>query len=265
MRVRKQPTVRMPAAAAIAAVAPIALLMPELGVADLTEDHGWAEVTRVSTACITGPQNGSLRYADGVPFTEGRNRGWPGDAGALAYRFHPTAASSRSRWPYGCWFYLVRGSGIMVNAGRSLRAASRRDVHAQLGIPCADGGFCTAPPGDKLYCFLAERLGYDSIQVARSHFNGRPEMVVCRGKCMTVRVGGACPPLAMRATGRPPTSAPADSGGHLQGHCRCSRESALLNCGGADARTNCTLARSARAGMWHTACERGLYRRCVSM
>ena len=61
------------------------------------------------------------------------------------------------------------------------------DVHAQLGIPCADGGFCTAPPGDKLYCFLAERLGYDSIQVARSHFNGRPEMVVCRGKCMTVR------------------------------------------------------------------------------
>ena len=31
----------------------------------------------------------------------------------------------RGRWPYGCWFYLVKGAGVFVNVGRSLRALTR--------------------------------------------------------------------------------------------------------------------------------------------
>ena len=112
----------------------MALLLPALHVDDLAADYTWAEVTRVSTACIMGNNGTTLSYSDGTLFTEGKNRGWPGDAGRTAYRFFPEAASPRSRWPYGCWFYLIRGSGIAVNVGRSLRTKNRRDVHARLGL-----------------------------------------------------------------------------------------------------------------------------------
>ena len=98
--------------------------MPSLTREALAADDSWTEVLRVSTGCI---MNGDqpLRYSDGEPFTEGKNRGWPGDAGKAAYSFHPSAASHRGRWPYGCWFYLVKGAGVFVNVGRSLRAQTR--------------------------------------------------------------------------------------------------------------------------------------------
>jgi hypothetical protein len=101
-----------------------AMLMPSLTQDALAADDSWTEVLRVSTGCI---MNGDqpLRYSDGEPFTEGKNRGWPGDAGKAAYSFHPAAASHRGRWPYGCWFYLVKGAGVFVNVGRSLRALTR--------------------------------------------------------------------------------------------------------------------------------------------
>ena len=106
------------------ACAPAAMLMPSLTPDALAADDSWTEVLRVSTGCI---MNGDqpLRYSDGEPFTEGKNRGWPGDAGKAAYSFHPSAASHRGRWPYGCWFYLVKGAGVFVNVGRSLRAQTR--------------------------------------------------------------------------------------------------------------------------------------------
>eukprot|EP00966_Prymnesium_polylepis_P167616 3874662-Prymnesium_polylepis.1 len=47
------------------------------------------------------------------------------------------ASIPESRWPYGCWFWPVRGSGVYVNVGRSLRVATRADAHAALGLPCA--------------------------------------------------------------------------------------------------------------------------------
>ena len=101
------------------------MLMPSLTQDALAADDSWTEVLRVSTGCI---MNGDqpLRYSDGEPFTEGKNRGWPGDAGKAAYSFNPAAASPRGRWPYGCWFYLVKGAGVFVNVGRSLRALTRR-------------------------------------------------------------------------------------------------------------------------------------------
>lgn len=238
----------------------MAVLLPALLPEDLAADHTWTEVTRVSTGCIRGSDGAAMSYSDGELFTEGRNRGWPGDAGRGAYNFLPEAAAARSRWPYGCWFYLMRGTGIAVNVGRSLRAATRRDVHARLGIPCAAAGFCTAPPGDKLYCYLAAKAGFNSIQIARAHFNGRPELIVCSGKCMTAAVGGACPPIPLRAGGATAASQYRKDSTHAK--CRCNHASALLNCGRASA-VNCSEARPARAAMWHAACVAGLYKRCV--
>ena len=290
------------------ACATAAMLMPSLTRDALAADDSWTEVLRVSTGCI---MNGDqpLRYSDGEPFTEGKNRGWPGDAGKAAYSFHPSAASHRGRWPYGCWFYLVKGAGVFVNVGRSLRAQTRashvkktevgsgfgqlvarrlvqhriastaaphasallghsaacagrthrpcfrprrRDVHRQLGIPCEEreDPYCTRPPGDKLYCHLARQRGFDSIQIAQAHFNFRPEMIVCHGKCATAAVRTACPPIPLRshANGRRP--------------CKCDKRSALMNCG--EAQVNCSFARPERAVLWHHACRTGLYERCIN-
>ena len=227
------------------------MLMPSLTQEALAADDSWTEVLRVSAGCI---MNGDqpLRYSDGEQFTEGKNRGWPGDAGKAAYSFHPPAASHRGRWPYGCWFYLVRGAGIFVNVGRSLRALTRRDVHRQLGIPCEEreDPYCTRPPGDKLYCHLARQRGFDSIQIAQAHFNARPEMIVCQGKCATTAVRTACPPVPLRSHG----------GGRRP--CKCDKRSALMNCG--EAQVNCSFARPERAALWHQACRTGQYDRCIN-
>tara|TARA_B110001452_G_scaffold265972_1_gene271740 strand:- start:1052 stop:1792 length:741 start_codon:yes stop_codon:yes gene_type:complete len=239
------------------------MLMPSLTRADLAADNTWTSVLRVSSSCIMDG-NHQLQYSDGEPFTEGKNRGWPGDAGKAAYSFYPTAASHRSRWPYGCWFYLVRSAGVFVNVGHSLRAATRRDVHRQLGIPCAEqeDPYCTRPPGDKLYCHLARERGYDSIQIASSHFNRRPEMIVCTGKCGATAVRTACPPVPLRSPRELVSgSLPARRA------CKCDKRSALMNCGfGGSAEeepVNCSVARPARAVLWHQACEKGLYPRCI--
>ena len=140
-------------------------------------------------------------------------------------------------------------------AGRTHRPCfrpRRRDVHRQLGIPCEEreDPYCTRPPGDKLYCHLARQRGFDSIQIAQAHFNFRPEMIVCHGKCATAAVRTACPPIPLRshANGRRP--------------CKCDKRSALMNCG--EAQVNCSFARPERAVLWHHACRTGLYERCIN-
>ena len=140
-------------------------------------------------------------------------------------------------------------------AGRTHRPCfrpRRRDVHRQLGIPCEEreDPYCTRPPGDKLYCHLARQRGFDSIQIAQAHFNFRPEMIVCHGKCATAAVRPACPPIHLRshANGRRP--------------CKCDKRSALMNCG--EAQVNCSFARPERAVLWHHACRTGLYERCIN-
>ena len=226
-------------------------LVPALHASELVADHEWAAVTRVATDCILGANGSGLTYDDGERFTEGRNRGWPGDAGRAAYAFHPSAASHKSRWGYGCWFYLMRGAPAAINVGRSLRAQTRREVHATLGIPCpASDPLCTTPPGDKLYCELASKLGYATIQIAQAHFNARPELIACHGKCMSAAVRGACPPLPLQRADRPGE------------RCKCDRRSAHLGCGSTEP-LSCAAARPARAQMWHDACVAGLYRNCT--
>ena len=116
-------------------------------------------------------------------------------------------------------------------------------MHRQLGIPCEEreDPYCTRPPGDKLYCHLARQRGFDSIQIAQAHFNFRPEMIVCQGKCATAAVRTACPPIPLRShtNGRRP--------------CKCDKRSALMNCG--EAQVNCSFARPERAVLWHHACH----------
>ena len=212
------------------------LLAPRLRTHELAADWTLATVLRVAARCIG---DGKLQHADGEPYAEGRSRGWPGDAGRAAYNsFAPQAAGWNTRWPYGCWFYLVAPNTTLlgerlprVNVGRSLRALSRSALHRRLRIPCnvANDPHCNKPPGDKLYCHRAAAEGYDSVQIAQAHASHRPELIMCSGKCATAnRLVGACPPVTLRR---------ADGAKS----CRCSDRSAVLNCGKAQP-LNCTSA-----------------------
>ena len=127
-------------------------------------------------------------------------------------------------WPdklaYGCWFnWNAFGSGIFVNVGRSLRARRRSEASRLLNATCPDPPHCYGGSMDFLWCTLASRLGYDTIQVQNSHAELSSELIVCGKGCATVRLNGTCPPgVALR-----------DASGAA---CNCSEASARLNCGG---------------------------------
>ena len=217
---------------------------------------------------------------------EGLSIGSWGDCGpSLAERLQATpgmdsatareAANCSSLWNYGVWFYPMKGSGVQVNVGRSLRANTREDVSRALGLPCEDDApFCDHAPSDKLWCHLALFHGYDSIQMARAHLTEVPEIVICNGTGAAA-VTDTCPPVALRAA--------------AGGACRCDESQPGLNCGAGKAvasvlseagpcvwptklvqdraGTQCVHSPGPNqvvAAMWHDACEKGHYTGCVS-
>jgi hypothetical protein len=91
-----------------------------------------------------------------------------------------------------------------------------RDLHSMVEAQYADP-WCDQAPGDRLYCERAQKLGYDSIQIAQSHGVHQPELVMCTGKCMTEPVTGACTPLDLR-----------EANGAF---CNCSEHHGAVNCG----------------------------------
>ena len=203
-------------------------------------DHQWAQVTRLRSQCIIPEEDSVAGYSGGPDlrhnYTEGLSTGFPLDHGLPAYSFFPEAASPTSVWPYGCFYFMHVDSGIYVNVGRSLRVETRRHAHRFLGIPCnvSASSTCDVAPGDKLYCTMARRKGYDSIQIRHAHaFREKAkrgarsnrllsrnvlhsELVSCSPGCTTRPLAQTCPHQPM-----------VDRRNHT---CRCSDAHSLLNC-----------------------------------
>jgi len=204
---------------------------PILNSGDLVPDDNWVEVLRYRTTGCPGSNSSLIGMAP-----EGLSPGGYGDCGEKAYAsWAPKYVNCGVKVPYGCWFNLVRGSGIWVNVGRSLRAFTRGEVYDTFGIPyksiLCDASFCDVPlndghPGDRLFCQNALERGYDSIQIARAHGSASPELVICSGDCRTRPLVGACPPLELR-TGK--STRPTDE------TCQCDdrANTRVLNCAGA--------------------------------
>ena len=131
----------------------------------------------------------------------------------------------------GYWFTLTHPdtlplfrSGASVNVGRSLRAEHRGQVADALGLPCGHYPGCDADwqVQDKLWCTMAFKKGFDSIQIQHPHGDPTllPELLMCKG-CDKTALNGACPPVPLRRGTWDNRTSP----------CVCSNKGDNLNCG----------------------------------
>jgi len=132
---------------------------------------------------------------------------------------------------YGCWFYVFEGasrlSNAAVNVGRSFRSTTRCGVNRHFYNSSRSGdALCTHGPGDALWCTMARRQGFDSIQIQRGtayyphSLRRRPwsELLVCTGACATTTFSAtACVPFARPAT-------------RLEAPCACQHGETNLSC-----------------------------------
>jgi len=177
-------------------------------------DYEWVEVTRGSTSChITYyvPPVGILteekkKIEDS--YQEGFSKGFPADKNF----------SAREPKPYGCWFYMLSGTGIYVNIGKSLVAHRRSSALQMLGLPCPDPPHCYSGSNDFNICTKVIEKGYDSIQIFESHDRNVHELIYCTGHCSTKSVNTSCPPLELR------------TGWNASKHCSCNNDYPILNC-----------------------------------
>lgn len=165
-------------------------------------DNAWVEVQRSSTSCLYQyvMKNDSLlasRYFEGLSY------GWP---------MNNDEFKKRTLQPYGCWFYLLRGTGIYVNVGKTLVQYSRYEAMDFLGIKV---NFVAA---DYYFCRNLRNLGYDSLQIFNSHKPYMNELIICSGECITKKITASCVPVELR-TGWNATKA-----------CHCNDTYPILNC-----------------------------------
>ena len=136
---------------------------------------------------------------------------------------------------YGCWFWPVRGSGIFVNVGRSLRAANKAAAAKELGTPPHDDFFANATrargfsslqlkAGGPQYGGKSSRFHTKTLPMFELFLTG-PGCVEDEGTELVWRsqrkLMGACVPLPTR------------TGWNASRPCRCSDDaSPILNCRG---------------------------------
>lgn len=135
---------------------------------------------------------------------------------------------------YGVWFFLVPGSGVMVNIGRAIRFDNKLQAidwsvktATNTTLACASTGMASCTTHDDTYFCAAARLkGYDSMLAWRDnaypgspHYSGRRsdmvELIVCPAE-EPPEQRTACPPLAFRSA--------------EGGRCTCSQDSEILTC-----------------------------------
>ena len=75
------------------------------------KDNEWVEVQRAATKCY--PWGADEKY------TEGLSKGFPE---------YPNYFEDRKTQPYGCWFYMLTGTGIYINIGKTIFATSRKNA-----------------------------------------------------------------------------------------------------------------------------------------
>ena len=136
---------------------------------------------------------------------------------------------------YGVWFFLVPGSGVRVNIGRSIRfdnklhaVAWSQKMASQIKLGCENTGMASCLQHEDMYFCAAARLkGYDSMVVwhdpaypGTPHYSGlrsdNVELVLCR-KEEPPEQRTACPSMIEFR----------DENG---GACTCNPEAELLSC-----------------------------------
>ena len=170
-------------------------------------DYEWVEVQRSKNMCLfhfVTYRGGEVYRNLSSKYFEGLSYGWP--AGVNEF-------NKRTLQPYGCWFYMLRGSGMYVNIGKTLVALNRTDAMIKMGIntnqsSSADYHFCRR---------LIER-GYDSLQIFNSLDPHHSELVICTGGCITTKVASACVPIEVR------------TGWNATKPCNCNDSYPILNC-----------------------------------
>ena len=99
--------------------------------------------------------------------------------------------------PYGCWFWKLNSSQILINVGRSL-CLDRTDMWFQMETRLypnrsIEKVLLGADGLDRGWCHHALILGYDTLQVLHS-YDDKAEVVVCNHGCDTDVVHSGCPP-----------------------------------------------------------------------
>lgn len=159
--------------------------------------YSWVEVTR-SRECTHIYMN----------FQEGLSTGLKYSKDDLRYN---------DTIPYGCWFFVMRGTGVYVNVGKTMIAYDRSDVNTAFGLFCNRPPYCDGQ-GDRYWCQKALSNGYDSIQVVNANENENHELVICNGKCSTQPVDENCPPMELR------------TGYNASSLCNCVENTPIINC-----------------------------------
>ena len=132
-------------------------------------------------------------------------------------KYSKTDFSYNDTIPYGCWFFVTRGTGVFVNVGKTLISYDREDVNRRFGLFCNRPPFCE-PQGDRYWCQKALSEGYDSIQVVNANANENHELVICSGKCSTQPVDVNCAPMEIR------------TGYNASEPCNCVEGTPIINC-----------------------------------
>jgi len=161
------------------------------------QSYSWVEVTR-SRECTHIYMN----------FQEGLSTGLKYSKDDLKYN---------DTIPYGCWFFVMRGTGVYVNVGKTMIAYDRSDVNKAFGLFCNRPPYCDGQ-GDRYWCQKALSYGYDSIQVVNANENENHELVICSGKCSTQPVDENCPPMELR------------TGYNASDLCNCVENTPIINC-----------------------------------
>lgn len=174
-------------------------------------DYEWVEVTRSATPCIyhwfkdpIGVETEGKKLIE-YEYYEGFSRGWP-----------DPDIFNRNPKPYGCYFHMLRGTGIYINVGKTLVAMNRTNLYQLLNLSCVDASCLMTP--DHVLCPAIIALGLDSIQIYNSQKERFAELIFCTGNCSTDAVRTACPPVELR------------TGINATKLCFCNASFPILNC-----------------------------------
>jgi hypothetical protein len=100
--------------------------------------------------------------------------------------------------PYGCWFHIIKGTGVFINIGKTLAIEDTMELFKYLGLDshgCIEGVDCgDLQYVDKYLCTKALQLHYDSIQLFRENLN---ELIMCSGICAQIPINSSCPDLPL--------------------------------------------------------------------
>ena len=168
----------------------------------LYPSYSWVEVNHFASNFF-----GSVGI---FPYNEGYSTGY----------IYTAYIGNYSYVPYGCWFHVMKGTGVFINIGKTLAIANTTELLSYLGLNsqgCIEGVDCNGLPYvDKYLCTKALELNYDSIQLSSDFIN---EVIMCSGDCAEVPVNSSCPNVPMLG------------GFNHSKPCYCNDTCSLMNCG----------------------------------